>query len=111
MQRLQTQRERGSPSANMGPPMPGRTEQQRHMEERRLQDQEIKRFDDQTIRWQEATVQRLREQLDRFAAFEDKGMSKQMLAEQQRLAEQLRALQGLLEEQKAESSKKCNNTE
>ena len=61
-------------------------DQQHHMEERRLQEQ--------------ATVQRLREQLDRFAAFEDKGMSKQMLAEQQRLAEQLRTLQGLLEEQR-----------
>jgi len=86
MQRLQKQRERGSASANMGPPMQGLMDQQHHMEERRLQEQ--------------ATVQRLREQLDRFAAFEDKGMSKQMLAEQQRLAEQLRTLQGLLEEQR-----------
>ena len=64
------------------------------MEDQRLQEQETP---DVTSRWQEATVQRIREQLDRFAAFEDKGMSKQMLAEQQRLAEQLRELQGLLE--------------
>jgi hypothetical protein len=94
MQRLQKQRERGSASANMGPPMQGLMDQQHHMEELRLQEQET-----DSIR-QEATVQRLREQLDRFAAFEDKGMSKQMLAEQQRLAEQLRTLQGLLEEQR-----------
>ena len=94
MQSLQKQRERGSASANMGPPIQGLTEQQRHMEDQRLQEQETP---DVTSRWQEATVQRIREQLDRFAAFEDKGMSKQMLAEQQRLAEQLRELQGLLE--------------
>ena len=81
----------------MGPPIQGLTEQQRHMEDQRLQEQETP---DVTSRWQEATVQRIREQLDRFAAFEDKGMSKQMLAEQQRLAEQLRTLQGLLEEQR-----------
>jgi hypothetical protein len=73
------------------------TDQNAGCDQRGLQEQETP---DQTIRWQEATVQRLREQLDRFAAFEDKGMSKQMLAEQQRLAEQLRALQGLLEEQR-----------